>query len=129
MGENILQAISQLKGINITKSELDICINYKFCQPEDLTAEMESISKTRLLSFLGCQSFHRLEVEVIIKVQVVQILPVNQQVQHIIPLPADLQTHFNPIQFGALKKLCSCKRSKQMLLLLSLRGSMVQLIQ
>jgi hypothetical protein len=38
--------------------------------------------------------------------QVVQVFAVNQQVEHVVSLPADLQTSFHPIQSGGLEELC-----------------------
>jgi len=37
--------------------------------------------------------------------QVIEIFSVNQQIQHIVSLPADLQACLNPIDFSVLKEL------------------------
>ena len=39
--------------------------------------------------------------------EIVEVLPVNEEVEHVVALPADLQTDFHPIQAGRLKK-CKC---------------------
>jgi hypothetical protein len=49
-----------------------------------------TVSKTRLLSFLGRESLDRLQVEIVVEMQVVQILTVNEQIEHVVTLTADL---------------------------------------
>jgi hypothetical protein len=65
---------------------------------------MESVSETGLLSLLRGQSFDWLEIEVVIKMQICQILPVNKKIQHIEALTADLKTSFNPVDCGLLEE-------------------------
>ncbi len=73
-------------------------INDQFGQPQDFTTEMESVSETRLLTLFCRQRLDGLQVEVVIKMQIVQVLTVNQQVEHVVPLTADLKTNLNPIK-------------------------------
>ena len=47
---------------------------------------MEGISEARLLSLFGGESLDWLQIEVEIQMQVVQVLTVNQQVQHVVTL-------------------------------------------
>lgn len=56
-----------------------------------LPAQVEGIAKARLLALLRGQSLHWLQVEVVVQVKVVQILAVNQEIQHVVPLPAHLR--------------------------------------
>lgn len=58
---------------------------------------MERIPKTRFFSFLGSERLDRLQVEVIVQVQVVEVLPVNEKVEHVVALAADLQPHLHPV--------------------------------
>lgn len=51
---------------------------------------MECIPETRLLTLLGGQRLHRLQVEVVVQVQVVEILAMNQQIEHVVALPTHL---------------------------------------
>lgn len=74
MSEDILQGIGKLKSIDVAKPELDMCINDKLGEPQDFTTQMESISKTRLLAFLGCERLDGLQVHVIVEMKVVQVL-------------------------------------------------------
>ena len=52
--------------------------------PQDFSAKMEGITESRLLSLFGCQCFDRLQIEVVIQMEIVEIFPVNQQIQHVI---------------------------------------------
>ena len=58
---------------------------------KDLPAEVEGIAKSGFLALLGCQRLHWLQVEVVVQMQVVQILAVDQQIEHVIPLATHLQ--------------------------------------
>ena len=52
---------------------------------------MEGVAEAGLLAFLGGQRLDWLQVEVVVQVQVVQVLAVDQQVEHVVALPAHLQ--------------------------------------
>ena len=62
--ESILQTIRVLIGIDISKSELHMSINNELGETQYLSRQVECIAKSRLLSFLGGQSFGRLQVEI-----------------------------------------------------------------
>jgi hypothetical protein len=84
VGEGVLKTISELVGLYVTQTELNIqvrlskygwtinCtylylpIHQQLSQPQDLTAQMERITKTRLLSFLCRESFNWLKVKVVV---------------------------------------------------------------
>ena len=53
MGEDVLQRIGQLKGVYVTETKLDVCINNEFGEAKDLATKMESISETRFFPFFG----------------------------------------------------------------------------
>jgi hypothetical protein len=61
---------------------------------------MEGITETRFLSLLCGQSFDWLQVEVIVKMQIVKILSMDQQIQHVVALADDLEAGFNPIKLS-----------------------------
>lgn len=71
MTENILQSISKLKGIDIAESELNVRINDKLGEPQDFTTQVESISKARLLALFGCERLYRLQVHVVVEVEII----------------------------------------------------------
>lgn len=81
---------------------------------------MKSISKSWPFSFLCCESLHRLQVEVIVQMEVVQIFTVDQQHQHVEPLTAQIKSHFYPVHFSELEEFCTSKCSHQASLLLRL---------
>jgi hypothetical protein len=45
--------------------------------------------------------------------KVVQVLTMDQQVQHIVPLSTDLKTYLNPVKGCSLKKFRCFERAKQ----------------
>lgn len=65
---------------------------------------MEGISEAGLLSLLGGQSLDRLQVEVVVQVEVIQILPVDKQVQHVVALATNLQANLHPVQRRRLEE-------------------------
>jgi hypothetical protein len=90
---------------------------------------MEGISEARLLSFLCGQGLNRLQIEVIVEMQIVQILSVNQEVQHVVPLADHLQASFHPIKFSQLEKFGLRESFHERSLALRLWSTVVQLIQ
>ena len=103
VSENVLQTIRQLKGVNVVQTILNMCIHHQFRQPQDFTAQMESVTETRLLTLLGGQCLDRLQVEVVVEMKVVQVLTMNQKVQHVVALSTDLESSFHPIQLRRLQ--------------------------
>ena len=45
--------------------------------------------------------------------KVVKIFPVNEQVQHVVALTTDLETHLHPVKSCCLKELGGFERSEQ----------------
>lgn len=73
---------------------------------------MEGVPEAGLLALLGRERLDRLEVEVVVQVEVAQALAVDEKVEHIVPLAADLQPHLHPVQlrlfFGSRFVCVSC---------------------
>lgn len=69
----------------------------------------KNLSSRRLVSLwtthLCGQGLDGLEVEVVIQMQVVEVLSVNEQVQHVVALPAHLQPDLHPVQLSGLEEL------------------------
>ena len=59
---------------------------------------------------LGGERLDGLQVEVVVQVEVVQVLAVDQQVEHVVALPAHLQPHLHPVQLGGLEELGRLER-------------------
>lgn len=74
---------------------------------------MEGITKARLLSLLGGESLDRLQVEVVIQVQIVEVLAVDEEVQHVVTLTTHLQPRLYPVQLCGLKELGRLERAEQ----------------
>jgi len=70
---------------------LDVRVHHELGQPQDLSAEVEGVAEARLLALLGGERLDGLEVEVVVEVEVVDVLAVDEQVEHVVALPADLQ--------------------------------------
>ena len=87
---------------------------------------MEGITEPGLLPFFGSQCFDWLEIEIEVQMEVVQIFTVDQQVQHIVALSADLETSLNPVQLCQLEELCLLKSFEKVALGCRLWASMVQ---
>jgi hypothetical protein len=54
---------------------------------QDFSAQVEGISESRFLSLLSCKSLNWFQIEVEVQMEVVEILPVNKQVEHVVALP------------------------------------------
>lgn len=113
MSECVLQAINKLEGIHIAQPVLHMRVHHQLCQTQDFMTEMESISKSTLLAFLGCEGLDWLQVEVVVQMEVVQVLPMDKQVEHVVTLPTDLEACLHPVQFSGLEKLSRLERPKQ----------------
>jgi hypothetical protein len=90
MGNSILEAISQLEGVNIIEPVLHMAVHNQFGHTQNFSTQMERISKSALLTLLCGQSFDRFQVEIVIQMEIVQILSVNKKIQHVVTLSADL---------------------------------------
>ena len=66
-------------------------VHNKLGHSQDLTTQMEGVTESTLFSLLGGEGLHRLQVKVVVQVKIVQVLSVDQEVQHVVPLSANLQ--------------------------------------
>lgn len=62
---------------------------------------------------LGGESLDWLEVEVVIQMQIVEVFAVNEKVEHVVALAADLQPHLHPVQLRGLKELGGFEGAEQ----------------
>ena len=69
---------------------------------------MEGITESRFLSLFGCQCLDRLQIKVVVQMKIVEIFPVNQQVQHVIALGKKFRQSFK------ITKVNQVPRSKEM---------------
>ena len=78
MCEGVLQSIRKLERIDVTQAILHKRIHHQLRQAQYLSCEMKRISKTTLFSLLCSQRLHWLQVEVVVKMQVVEILSMDK---------------------------------------------------
>lgn len=62
---------------------------------------------------LGGEGLDRFKVEVIIQVQIVEVFPVNEKVEHVVALAAHLQPHLHPVQLRGLEEFGGFEGAKQ----------------
>ena len=90
-----------------------MAVDDQFGETQYFPTQVERVPEPRLLALLGRQGLDGLQVEVVVEVQVVEVLAVDKQVQHVVALLTDLQTHLHPVQRRRLEKLGSLERSEQ----------------
>ncbi len=111
--KDVVQPIRQLVGIHVAEAKLHVRINDQLDKAQDLPAEVKGIPKAALLALLCGERLDRLEVKVVIEVEVGELFALNEQVEHVKALPADLQARLEPVQLGALKVLCLAQLRKE----------------
>jgi hypothetical protein len=80
-------------------------VDDEFRETENLTTQVECVTESRLLTLFGCQRLHWFQVEVVVQVEVVQVFTMDEQVEHVVALSANLKTCFDPIQCCRLENL------------------------
>jgi hypothetical protein len=129
MVEGIQDTVCKLEGVDVSKSVLNLGINNKLCQSQDFSHQMESVSETGLLSLLGSKSLDRLQIKVVIQVKICQVLAMDEKVEHVETLAADLQTSLDPINGSLLEEFGLLKRPHQILLVLRLGLLLMKFVQ
>ena len=46
MSKDVLQCIGELERVDVSKSELDVCVDDELRQPKNFTAQVEGVSET-----------------------------------------------------------------------------------
>ena len=60
--------------------------------------------------------------------QIVDILSMHKEVQHVVPLTTNLKASLNPVKLGRLKKLCLFERPEQIFFVQRFRTPLFQLV-
>mmetsp|Transcript_3343 Transcript_3343/g.8103 ORF Transcript_3343/g.8103 Transcript_3343/m.8103 type:complete len:350 (-) Transcript_3343:723-1772(-) len=115
--EDVLKTVCKLECVYVSETILNVRIYHQLGQSQNFPTKMERVAKTGLLALLGCEGLHRLQVEIVIEVQKTQVLAMDQEIEHIVSLPADLQTNLHPIQFSDMEKLGLSELLEKVLLL------------
>jgi hypothetical protein len=129
VSKDVLQTIGQLKGINITKAILNVRVHNDLGETKNFTAQVEGVTKTALLALLGGQRLDGLQVEIVIQMKVIQILAVNEKIEHVVSLTTHLQASFNPVNLCGLEELRVSENLEKILLVQGAGRTVVQTIQ
>lgn len=113
MSERVLQPIGELERVHVAKTVLHVRVDDNLRQTHDLSNQVEGISEPRSLTLLGRQRLDGLEVEVVVEVQVVEVLAVNQKVEHVVALTAHLQPDLDPVKNRRLEELRRFERAEE----------------
>jgi hypothetical protein len=111
--KHVLQSIGELEGIDVTETELNMGVDNELGETQDFSTQMESVSEARLLPLLGGKSLDRLQVHVVIEMEVVEVLSVDEKVEHVVSLATDLKTSLNPVERGRLEELGVLQTAEQ----------------
>eukprot|EP00965_Chrysotila_dentata_P150735 4980259-Pleurochrysis_carterae.AAC.1 len=125
--EDVLQPVGELVGVDVAEAVLHVRVDDELGEAEDLAAQVKGVAEARLLALLGGERLDGLQVEVVVEVEVVDVLAVDEQVEHVVALPADLQAGLHPVQVGRLEELGLAERLEEVLLLEPLWRLLVQL--
>jgi len=124
--QRVLQTVSQLVRVHVAQPVLHVRVDQQLRQAQHLAAQVERVAEPRLLPLLGRQRLDRLEVEVVVEVQVVEPLAHDQQVEHVVALAADLEPRLDPVELRGLEELGRPQRLHQRALLARHRRARVQ---
>lgn len=127
--EHELQAVGELERVDVAEAVLDVRVDDELGQAQDLAAQMERVSEAGLFALLGCERLDRLQVHVVVEVEVVQVFAVNQQVQHVVALSTDLETGLDPVDRRRLEELGVFELAEQVLFGLRFGVLCVQAVQ
>lgn len=62
---------------------------------------------------LGGERLDRLEVEVVVQMQIVEVFTVNEKVEHVVALAANLESYLHPVQLCGLKEFGGFEGAEQ----------------
>ena len=104
---------ANLKRVHVAKAILHVRVHNELHEAKDLATEMKGVAESRLLPLLGCESLNGLEVEVVVEVEVVEVLAVDEKVEHVVALATDLEPRLHPVQTGRLEELGRLERPEE----------------
>lgn len=104
---------TDLVGVDVAEAILNVRVDDEFGETEDLATQMERVAEARLLALFGRKRLDRLEVEVVVEMQVVEVLAVDEQVEHVPALAAHLQARLDPVERRRLEELGGLERAEE----------------
>lgn len=79
VAKGVLQAVGKLVRIDVAEPKLHVGVHDQLGQAKNLAAQVKRVAKATLFTLLGRERLDRLEVEVVVQVQVVQVLAVTDE--------------------------------------------------
>ena len=73
-------------------------VDNQLCEAQDLATQMERVAEARLFTLLCRQRFDRFQIEIVVEMEIIEILAMNKQVEHVVALSKHLQAGFNPVE-------------------------------
>ena len=129
VGEHELEAVGELERVDVAEAVLDVRVDDELGEAQDLAAQVEGVAEPRLLALLGRERLDRLEVEVEVEVEVVEVLAVDEEVEHVVALAAHLEAGLDPVDRRRLEELGRLELLEKALLDLRLGATVVQLVE
>ena len=77
VSEYILKTVGKLKRVHIAQTILYMRVNDKLGQAQNFTTQMKRIAKSRLLTLFRRQRLHRLQVKVVVQMEIVEVSKVE----------------------------------------------------
>ena len=90
---------------------------------------MEGVSETRLFALLGREGLDGLECKVVVEVEVVEVLAMDQEVEHVVALSTHLQAGLDPVELRRLKVLGGLERAEEVLFRERLGRAVVEVVE
>ena len=74
---------------------------------------MEGIAEPGFLPLLGGECLDWLQVEVVVEMEVVEVLAVDEEVEHVVALTTHLEPRLHPIQLRRLEEFGRLERTEE----------------
>lgn len=104
MCEYVLKIISKLESVDVIELELNVGVNNEFGEMKNFLVKVESVIELRFFLFFGCKSFNGFEVEIVIKMEVIEVFLVDKKVEYVVILVINLKIGFYLVKSGGLEK-------------------------
>ena len=86
----LIHCFTIIFGLNFLSNVNTRKVKENLCEAQNLATQVEGVAEAGLLALLGGERLDGLEVEVVVEVQVVEVLAVDEQVEHVVALPTHL---------------------------------------
>ena len=76
--------------VNFLMVTAPVYLNFRTTHTQNFSQHMKSVTESRFFTLFRSERFDRLEIEIVVQMQVIEILTMDEQIEHIVPLSADL---------------------------------------